>query len=63
MLPGITKAIKHKTASQLVATLGTEVNLANVEHDEVYLLECLRRGIAGDTRHAQGAFRLAGIGS
>lgn len=63
VLPGITKAIKHKTASQLVATLGTEVNLANVEHDEVYLLECLRRGIAGDTRHAQGAFRLAGIGS
>lgn len=62
VLPGITRAIKHKTASRLVATLGTDVNLANVEHDEIYLLECLRRGIAGDTRHPHGAFRLAGIG-
>lgn len=63
VLPGITRAIKHKTASRLVAMLGTNVNLANVEHYEVCLLECLRRGIAGDTMHPQGAFRLAGIGS
>lgn len=61
LIPGITDAIKHKTASRLVATLGTEVNLANVEHYEVYLLECLRRGLAGDTNHPGGAYRLAGI--
>ncbi|WP_164658154.1 phosphosulfolactate synthase [Tropicibacter sp. Alg240-R139] len=63
VIPGITKSIKHKTASQMVATLGTDVNLANLEHDEIYLLECLRLGVAGDTRHAHGAFRLAGIGA
>lgn len=62
VLPGMTDAIKHKTASKLVATLGTEVNLANVEHYEVYLLECIRRGLAGDTNHPGGAYRLAGIG-
>lgn len=62
IIPGITDAIKHKMASKMVAELGTEVNLANVEYYEVYLLECLRRGLGGDTNHAQGAFRLAGIG-
>lgn len=62
IIPGFTDAIKHKMASKMVATLGTEVNLANVEHYEVYLLECLRRGLGGDTLHAGGAYRLAGIG-
>lgn len=62
IIPGFNAAIKHKTASQMVATLGTEVNLANVEHYEIYLLECLRRGLGGDTNHAGGAFRMAGIG-
>jgi phosphosulfolactate synthase len=62
ILPGITDAMKHKMASKMVSTLGTEVNLANVEHYEVYLLECLRRGLGGDTNHPGGAFRLAGIG-
>lgn len=62
VLPGTTRAIKHAVTSRLIATLGTEANLANVEHYEVYLLECLRRGLAGDTNHPQGAFRLAGIG-
>ncbi|MBE1283353.1 MAG: hypothetical protein GJ676_08565 [Rhodobacteraceae bacterium] len=62
VLSGSTRSIKHKVASRMVATLGTEVNLANVEHYEVYLLECLRRGLAGDSDHPKGAFRLAGIG-
>ena len=62
VIPGITDAIKHKMASKMVAALGTEVNLANVEHYEIYLLECLRRGLGGDTNHKEGAFRLAGIG-
>lgn len=62
ILPGMTKAIKHKTASRLVALLGTEVNLANVEHDEIYVMELWRRGLAGDTAHPKGAYRLAGIG-
>lgn len=62
IISGITDAIKHKMASKMVAMLGTDVNLANVEHYEIYVLECLRRGLAGDTNHEQGAFRLAGIG-
>jgi phosphosulfolactate synthase len=62
VLPGMTKAIKHKTASRLIALLGTEVNFANVEHDEIYLMECWRRGLGGDTHHPGGAYRLAGIG-
>lgn len=62
ILPGTTDATKHKIASKMVATLGTEVNLANVEHYEVFLLECLRRGLGGDADHPQGAFRIAGIG-
>lgn len=63
VIPGTTRAIKHEIASRMIATLGTEANLANVEHYEVYLLECLRRGLGGDTNHPQGAFRLAGIGA
>ena len=44
-----------------VKTLGTEVNLANVEWDELYITEMVRRGMAGDTSHPQGAYRLAGF--
>ncbi len=63
VLPGVTRDVKHKTAAHLVQLMGTEVNLANVEHDELYLLECIRRGLAGDTSHPGGAYRLAGIGN
>lgn len=62
ILPGTTRDIKHQVAAQMVSILGTEVNLANVEHDELYLLECVRCGMAGDTSHPEGAYRLAGIG-
>ncbi len=62
ILPGTTRDIKHQVAARMVSILGTEVNLANVEHDELYLLECVRRGLAGDTSHPAGAYRLAGIG-
>jgi phosphosulfolactate synthase len=44
-----------------VKRFGTEVNLANVEWDEIYITEIVRRGMAGDTSHPQGAYRLAGI--
>ncbi|UWQ89881.1 phosphosulfolactate synthase [Rhodobacteraceae bacterium M382] len=57
--PGFTASMKHKMALQMIATLGTHVNLANVEHHEVYLLECLRCGIGGDTNHPHGALRMA----
>ncbi len=63
VLPGTTRDIKHQIAARMVSILGTEVNLANVEHDELYLLECIRRGLAGDTSHPEGAYRLAGIGT
>lgn len=63
ILPGTTRDIKHQVAARMVAILGTEVNLANVEHDELYVLEIVRRGMAGDTSHSEGAYRLAGIGS
>lgn len=61
ILPGVTRDFKHKITSWLVKTLGTEVNLANIEWDEIYITEIARRGMAGDTSHPQGAYRLAGV--
>ncbi len=63
VLPGVTCDIKHKTAAHLAQLKGTGVNFANVEHDELYLLECIRRGPGGDTSHSGGAYRLAVIGN
>ncbi len=61
VLPDTTKDYKVKTAAWLVKTFGTDVNLANVEWDEIYFTEIVRRGMAGDTSHPNGAYRLAGI--
>lgn len=61
ILPGVHREFKHRIASWLVRTLGTEVNLANIEWDELYITEIVRRGMAGDTSHPQGAYRLAGF--
>ena len=61
VLPDITRDYKHRICAWLVAQFGTEVNLANVEWDEVYVTEVIRRGMAGDTSHPKGAYRLAGI--
>ena len=61
VLPDVTRDYKHRICAWLVAQLGTEVNLANVEWYEVYLTEIIRRGMAGDTSHPQGAYRLAGF--
>ncbi|WP_168666504.1 phosphosulfolactate synthase [Paraburkholderia sp. SG-MS1] len=61
ILHGMTRDYKHKVTTWLVRTLGTEVNLANLEWDELYIAELVRRGFAGDTSHPQGAYRLAGI--
>ncbi len=61
VLPGVTRDYKHKITAWLVKELGTDVNLANIEWDEIYLTELVRRGFAGDTSHPQGAYRLAGF--
>jgi phosphosulfolactate synthase len=61
IIPGVTRDFKHKITGWLVRELGTEVNLANIEHDELYITELVRRGFAGDTSHPQGAYRLAGF--
>ena len=61
VLPDVTRDYKHRTCAWLVKNFGTEVNLANIEWDEVYITEIIRRGMAGDTSHPQGAYRLAGI--
>ena len=61
VLPDVTKDYKSRVCSWLVAQFGTEVNLANVEWDEIYFTEIIRRGMAGDTSHPKGAYRLAGI--
>ncbi|MBV6303336.1 phosphosulfolactate synthase [Candidimonas humi] len=61
VIPGITRDYKHKICAWLVKELGTEVNLANIEWDEMYITELVRRGFAGDTSHPRGAYRLAGF--
>ena len=61
ILPGVHREFKHRIATWLVRTLGTEVNLANIEWDEIYITEITRRGMAGDASHPQGAYRLAGF--
>lgn len=61
ILPGVHREFKHRITSWLVRTLGTEVNLANIEWDELYITEIVRRGMAGDASHPQGAYRLAGF--
>ena len=61
ILPDVTRDYKHKVCAWIVKKFGTEVNLANVEWDEIYITEIVRRGMAGDTSHPQGAYRLAGI--
>ena len=61
VIPGISRDFKHKITAWLVREMGTEVNLANIEWDEMYITELVRRGFAGDTSHPQGAYRLAGF--
>jgi phosphosulfolactate synthase len=61
VLPDVTRDYKHRVCAWLVQHFGTEVNLANVEWDEIYFTEIVRRGMGGDTSHPQGAYRLAGI--
>lgn len=61
ILPGVHREFKHKITSWLVKTLGTNVNLANIEWDEIYITEIARRGMAGDASHPEGAYRLAGF--
>ena len=61
VLPDVTRDYKHQVCSWLVRHFGTEVNLANVEWDEIYFTEIVRRGMGGDTSHPEGAYRLAGI--
>jgi phosphosulfolactate synthase len=61
VLPDVTRDYKHRVCAWLVQHFGTEINLANVEWDEIYFTELVRRGMGGDTSHPKGAYRLAGI--
>jgi phosphosulfolactate synthase len=46
VLPGISREYKHKVSTWMVAEFGMDVNLANVEWDEIWMTEMLRRRIA-----------------
>lgn len=61
ILPGITRDFKHEMTAWMVREMGTEVNLANIEWDELYTTELARRGFAGDTSHPDGAYARAGF--
>ncbi|WP_166459687.1 phosphosulfolactate synthase [Amycolatopsis pithecellobii] len=58
---GVTRDYKHSITTWLVRELGTQVGLANIEWDELYVTELVRRGFAGDTSHPQGVYRMAGF--
>ena len=58
ILPGVSREYKHRVTAWLVRELGTEVNLANVEWDELWIAVMTRRGAGGDTSHPGGAYRL-----
>lgn len=61
ILPGVTRDFKHAMTAWMVREMGTEVNLANIEWDELYTTELVRRGFAGDTSHPDGAYARAGF--
>lgn len=61
LLPGVNRSFKHKVTAWMVKEFGTEVNLANVEWDELWVTEMVRRGAGGDTSHPDGAYQLAGF--
>lgn len=60
VIPGVPRDDKHQICAWLVKEPGTEVNLANIGWNEMYLMERVRCGFAGDASHPQGAYRLAG---
>ena len=63
ILPGASREFKHRVTAWLVGELGTEVNLANLEWDEIWIAEMVRRGAGGDTSHPEGAYSLTGPGA
>ncbi|MAF50004.1 MAG: phosphosulfolactate synthase [Rhodospirillales bacterium] len=54
VLPGISREFKHKVTSWMVAEFGSEVNLANVEWDEIWMTEMLRRRVADNLEIKDG---------
>lgn len=58
---GSSHATKLMAADQLVVTFGTEVNFANIEHNELLVLELFRLGMGGSTKHPDGAYKRAGF--
>ena len=62
ILPGVSREFKHRVTAWLVRELGTDVNLANLEWDEIWIAEMTRRGAGGDTSHPGGAYSLTGPG-
>lgn len=61
VLPDVAKHYKTKILFWMVAKFGTNVNLANVEHDEIYFTEMARIGASGDNAHKDGAYARAGM--
>jgi phosphosulfolactate synthase len=63
LLPDATRTYKHRVCADLVREMGTNVNLANVEWDELFQTELARSGFAGDTSHPDGVYARSGVGS
>lgn len=61
IIPHSSHWAKLKVASKLIATLGTDVNMANIEYNELYLYEVTRLGMGGSTDHPDGAYKRAGF--
>ena len=43
VLPGMSREFKHRVCTWMITEFGGDVNLANVEWDEVWMTEMLRR--------------------
>jgi len=61
ILPGTHHYDVCEIASKLISRLGPDINLANIYPADIWIIELLRRGMAGDTSNPLGAYRLAGF--
>lgn len=61
IIPGSSHASKIVAADNLIATFGTHVNLGNIEHYELLVLELYRLGMGGSTKHPDGAYKRLGL--
>jgi len=61
ILPGTHHHDIYEITSKLISRLGPDINLANIYPTDIWIIELLRRGMAGDTSNPWGAYRLAGF--